>query len=189
MMVPIAAYTEQATVSNWPARIALVLGLLALIVLALLGMRRGWRNRQLRQADIPEPMAHGTSGYDVWEAEVPGVFLGTSRAGDWLDRIAVHDLGVRSRAVCRIGEGGIWFDRDGARSVFIPSTHVCAVRTDRGVAGTVRSADSVVVVTWELGRAVIESGFRADAGEGQRTLLDRCMALGIPVDAAGGESS
>lgn len=188
MILPIAEYTEQATVSNWPLRIALVLLLVALIGLALLGMRRGWLNRQRRQADIPAPMSEGASGFDVWDADVPGVFIGTSRAGDWLDRIAVHDLGVRSRAVCHVGEGGVWFERDGARSVFIPRIHVQRIRIDRGVAGTVRSADSVVVVTWELGDVLVESGFRADVGEGQRTLLDRCRAMGIPVDPAGEES-
>lgn len=182
MNLPLAEYTEQATVSNWPARIGLVIVMLGLISLALWGMRRGWVNRQRRQADIPEPMEAGTSGFDVWTVEEPGVFIGTSRAGDWLDRIAVHDLGVRSRAVCHVGECGIWFEREGARSVFIPRIHITALRVGRGIAGTVRSADSVMVVTWSLGDALIESGFRADGAEGQRTLLDGCVSLGIPID-------
>lgn len=186
-------YTEQASVSNWPARISLVLVLVALICVAVWGMRRGWLARQTRQADIPPPMESGTSGYDVWQAVEPGVFIGTSRAGDWLDRIAVHDLGIRSRATCHIGEGGVWLEREAARSVFIPASHVKRIRTDRGVAGTVRSADSVIVFTWQLGDALIESGFRADSGPSQRTLLDSAVSLGYLVDiadsagAAGGE--
>lgn len=184
MNLPVREYTEQATVGNWPVRILLIALIVALIALAVWGMRVGWRNRQRRQADIPAPLAAGESGYDVWQAQAPGVFIGTSRAGDWLDRIAVHDLGVRSRATCHVGEGGVWFEREGARGVFIPRVQIVGVRIDRGVAATVRSVDSVIVVTWNLGNTTIESGFRPDAASDQRTLLDRCVTLGFPVDIA-----
>ena len=44
-----ADYSEQAEVTNWPARIGLVAAMLGLIALALWGMRRGWMHRQQRQ--------------------------------------------------------------------------------------------------------------------------------------------
>ena len=46
------------------------------------------------------------------------------------------------------------------------------MRTDRGVAGTVRSKDGMVVVTWRLGDRVVDTGFRADAAADHATVLD-----------------
>jgi hypothetical protein len=165
-----ADYTEQAPVTNWPARIALVLIVVLLIALALWGMRRGWRNRQARQAWIPAP-ADAPSPAPL-SAPVEGLYIGTATAGDWMDRIAVHDLGVRSRAWISWSEDGIFLERVGARSVFIPRGDVAGVRLDRGVAGTVKAKDSVIVVTWRLGDAVIDTGFRADDAVGHRAVLD-----------------
>ena len=43
-------FTEQATVSDWPARLALVALVAGLIALALGGMRRGWQGRVARHS-------------------------------------------------------------------------------------------------------------------------------------------
>lgn len=170
-----ADYTEQASVTNWPGRIALVVVMLVLIGLALWGMRRGWVNRQRRQQDIPAPAAEPEPDASLGPA-VEGLFLGTGRHGDWMDRIAVHELGVRSRALMAWGPSGIWFDREGARSVFVPADDVVAIRADRGVAGTVRARDSVIVVTWVLGPVTVDTGFRADDTADHSTVLDGLMA-------------
>lgn len=164
-------FTEQASVSDWPARLALV-GLIAgLIALALWGMRRGWQGRVARHSSMAEPSAFdapATSG-------VPGLYLGTSISGDWLDRVAVHEFGVRSRASFHLVDGGLGIRRDGARSFLIPASAVRGVRTDRGVAGTVRGKDSVIVVTWMLADDVLDTGIRADDGADHAALLDGLM--------------
>lgn len=164
-------FTEQASVSDWPARLALV-GLVAgLIALALWGMRRGWKGRVARHSSMAEPSAFdapATSG-------VPGLYLGTSVSGDWLDRVAVHELGVRSRASFHLVDGGLGIRRDGSRSFLIAASAVRGVRTDRGVAGTVRGKDSVIVVTWMLADDVLDTGIRADDGADHAALLDGLM--------------
>ena len=164
-------FTEQASVSDWPARLVLV-GLVAgLIALALWGMRRGWQGRVARHSSMAEPSAFdapATSG-------VPGLYLGTSISGDWLDRVAVHEFGVRSRASFHLVDGGVGIRRDGARSFLIPASAVRGVRTDRGVAGTVRGKDSVIVVTWMLADDVLDTGIRADDGADHAALLDGLM--------------
>jgi len=166
-----ADYSEQAEVTNWPARIGLVAAMLGLIALALWGMRRGWMHRQQRQSDVPPPAE--APPVDVLLSEpVDGLFAGTGAHGDWMDRIVVHDLGVRSRSTIAWGPDGIAFERQGARSLFIPAAAVVGVRTDRGVAGTVRSKDGMVVVTWHLGDRVVDTGFRADAAADHATVLD-----------------
>ena len=153
----------------------LVVVVLALIALALWGMRRGWRHRRQRQADVPRPRRRAAADA-VLGQPVRGLFAGTGTHGDWMDRIVVHDLGVRSRATIAWGPGGIWLDREGARSVFIPAGDIVGVRADRGVAGTVRSKDSMVVVTWRLGDRVVDTGFRADASTDHATVLDGLVA-------------
>ena len=173
-MVRTADYTEQAEVTNWPLRILLVLAMLALIVLALWGMRRGWQRRGRAQADIPAPADEPPAGAALTDP-VPGLFAGTGVNGDWMDRIVVHDLGVRSRGSLAWGPSGVWLARDGARSVFIPSASILGVRADRGVAGTVRSKDGMVVITWRLGDRVLDTGFRADAAADHATVLDGLM--------------
>lgn len=170
-----ADFVEQAQVTNWPLRIALVAVMFAILALVVWGMWRGWRGRMHRQQDVPPPATVTVGPVD---AECTGVFIGTSRAGDWLDRIVVHDLGFPSRGAMLVGANGITFRREGARSFHIPAADVHSVRLDRGVAGTVRERDGVLVVTWTLGPALIESGFRADDAAAQVAMLDRCMALG-----------
>ena len=171
LATPAADYAEQAQVTNWPARILLVAAMLGLIALALWGMRRGWVNRGRRQADLPAPATEPPAGA-VLVSPVEGLFAGTGASGSWMDRIVVHDLGVRSRASVSWGPSGVWFDREGARDLFIPATAIRAVRADRGVAGTVRARDSMVVVTWQLGDRQVETGFRADLTSAHATVLD-----------------
>lgn len=179
MTMPLADYTEQADVTNWPGRVLAVLITLALIGLALWGMRRGWLNRQRRQADIVAPVQE--AGAMSFVLDEPGLFLGTSRAGDWLDRIAVHDLGVRSQARCHVGSDGVWLERQGAADVVIPVRDIVEVRVDRGVAATVRSKDSVLVLTWDLGDVRVDTGFRAATADAQQRLLDAMTQAGLPI--------
>lgn len=179
-------FTEQAGVTNWPERIALVAVMVAAIALALLGMRRGWQRRIRSQGAVSEPLTLDGVVFDAGPSiDAPGLYVGTSTAGQWLDRIAAHGLGVRSRADIFVTPSGIAFKRHGARSFFIPREDIRGVRVDRGVAGTVRGKDSVVVVTWLLGDLPVDTGFRADDGDDHRALLDGLMAF-VSVDEAQG---
>ena len=168
-------YTEQAQVTDLPQRLLLVGILFLLILLALLAMRRGWKNRQRRQGDLPAPADAPGEDWQLGTA-VPGLFAGTGVQGDWLDRIAVHDLGVRSRCSLSWGPEGLWLERQGARSLAIPAADIVGVRADRGVAGTVRAKDGMVVVTWRLGDRLLDTGFRADVSGDHGTVLDGLMA-------------
>lgn len=191
MIIFAAGFTEQAQVTNWPVRIALVLVMIAIIGAVLAAMLRGWRSRQRRQAEIPSPHAVPEDSDTSRSADhrgISGLYVGTATAGNWLDRIAVHGLGLRSRAVLDFSPAGITVEREGASSFFIPTADVIRVRTDRGVAGTVRAKDSVIVITWRLGEHEVDSGFRADDSTDHRTLLDGLMAA-FPHRVLGEEAS
>ena len=135
-----------------------ILGTLLVIGGGWYGMYRGWRNRQARQADLsplPEvPADDKTRG-------IEGVYVATTTAGDWMDRIAVHELGVRSTGDLAVSPAGLIFHRQGATDVFIPVDHLTGVRTDRGIAGKVTAeASGLVVVTWSHDGHELDTGFR-----------------------------
>jgi len=171
-VIPTEEFVEQAQVTNWPARLALVGVMFAVIAVVIWGMRRGWVARMRRQEGIPAP---DQAPQDPSEDSVPGLYVGTALNGDWLNRVAVHGLGVRSRSQVDWSDSGISIHRQGTTSVWIPAEDVLAVRADRGVAGTVRSKDSVIVITWRLGDSEVDTGFRADDASGHRSVLDGLM--------------
>ena len=174
-LITAEGFTEQAEVTQWPQRLLLVGIMVVLIGLTFAAMRRGWRRRQARQSHIPAPMSAPPATWRPSGAAVDGLFLGTALSGDWLDRVAVHDLGVRSRGSISWGSGGVHIEREGAPGIFIDKP--LAVRGDSGIAGTVRAKGSVVVISYRLGDAVVESGFRADVGADHVAVLDGVMAM------------
>ncbi|TWD84826.1 hypothetical protein FB561_6022 [Kribbella amoyensis] len=135
-----------------------IAGTLLIIAVAYFGMYRGWRNRQHRQsglAPLPAVPATGTL------RGIEGVYVATTTAGDWMDRIAVHELGVRSTADLAVSDAGLTFHRQGAADVFIPADHLTGVRTDRGIAGKVTAeASGLVVVSWRHDGRELDTGFR-----------------------------
>ena len=134
-----------------------ILGTLLVLAAGYFGMYRGWRNRQSRQADLaPLP----TAPKDTTRG-IEGVYVATTSAGDWMDRIAVHELGVRATADLAVSEAGLIFHRQGAADVFIPADRLTGVRTDRGIAGKVTAEKSgLVVVTWTHDGRELDTGFR-----------------------------
>jgi hypothetical protein len=135
-----------------------IFGTLLVLAAAYFGMYRGWRNRQSRQADLaPLP----TVPDEDKNRGVEGVYVATTSAGDWMDRIAVHELGVRSTADLAVSADGLIFHRQGAADVFIPVDRLTGVRTDRGIAGKVTAEKSgLVVVTWTHDGRELDTGFR-----------------------------
>jgi len=132
-------------------------GLVALIL-------RGWRNRGRRQADLIGEMP--TPPADLGEAQLgphTGLYVGSTLAPSWQNRIAVGDVGDRASASMSAYAAGILLERRGASTIWIPRESITAVRTERGLAGKVMTADGVLVVRWVLPTGTeIDSGLRAD---------------------------
>jgi len=139
----------------WISTIALV----GLAVVILLAMRRGWLGRSGRTAAVvgplPEaPLSLGTARTAPFDA----TYVGSTTAGEWLERIAGQGLGSRAAGSIQLFETGLQVVRQGTDDVYIPADRIAAVRFDRGHAGKVASSRRLVVVTWRLEIAV-ESGF------------------------------
>lgn len=129
-----------------------VAGLVVLLVVPLAFglMWLGWRGRARRQSDVPQPAdAPPAAGLGAPVLEpVEGLYVSTVRAGEWLDRVVVHELGVRSDAVLHAGAAGLWFSRTGARDLFVPAADVLAVRVESGIAGKYTIGEGLLVVRW-----------------------------------------
>ncbi|ACQ80291.1 conserved hypothetical protein [Beutenbergia cavernae DSM 12333] len=137
--------------------------LLALLAVALLAaMWWGWQRRARRTgAGLPDvPAAPAPDGVTPLLAGVEGVYVSSTRAGDWLDRVAAQDLGIRSPVVVTVRPDGVLLSRTGARDVFVPAADLLAVRRDAGIAGKVVGRGGLVVLTWRLGEQTLDTGVK-----------------------------
>lgn len=155
----------------------LLLSALILVVFAglLWLMRRGYQRRAARQADLPAPAA--APAFFATAEGVEGVYASTTTHGDWLDRIAVHGLGVRSNARAAVGEAGVFFARDAAPDLFIPAADLVGAELAPGIAGKVTGGEGVVLVTWRLGERTLDTGFHPRAKAERERLVSAINAL------------
>ena len=143
-----------------------------IISIALRRMVLGWRRRGQRQAQligqlpsVPDSLSSATIG------PVGGLYVGSTLASDWFERVAAGDLGYRAKAMLTRYPEGILLERSGARSIWIPNDSVTAIRAERGLAGKViprpkRSGEQVqgiLAIRWTLPSGTeIDTGFRGD---------------------------
>ena len=161
------------------SRILLTLGTLLVAGAAYALMLRGWRARGRRQADLPAPpVATGTAPLLV--AGVPGLFVGTTGADHWLDRIAVHGLSHRASGEMAVAADGAHIARDGVPPLFVPVEALEAVTVETALAGKVVST-GMLVLTWRLGPRRLASGFRADDPSDHARLREALIGL-LPTD-------
>ncbi|MFB0834390.1 PH-like domain-containing protein [Arthrobacter halodurans] len=147
-------------------------------LVALVGL--GWRNRLRRQGGVAAP-AEVPPGLGDPAASAEGQYVSTTTAGDWLDRIAVHSLGVRTNATLEVHDGGILFVRSGAKDLYIPRADLAGVRRDSGMAGKFVERDGLVVLTWRLGDRAVDTGFRPRRPAQAAVLHDAVAALVPPA--------
>lgn len=152
---------HSAKVTDWTDRIGWIVGLLLFVGLVYWLMRQGWQWRRTLQGGLPAlPQAPQTTGEPLLALQ--GRYHGSTTAGQWLDRIVVHGLGVRSKAALTLTEEGLDVDRTGAPGFFVPASALRGARLDKGIAGKVLTEGGLLVVTWEHGGTLIDSGFRSD---------------------------
>ncbi|HWG94432.1 MAG TPA: transporter [Mycobacteriales bacterium] len=147
-------------------------------------MLRGWRSRQGRQADLPAPPVPPAVPGDLVAGSVSGLFVGTTSAEDWLDRIAVHGLAHRAPVELVLRTDGVWFERDGADDLFLPYSSVRTAVVGDALAGKVVGKGGLLLVDWVLGGRLLTTGFRADDHGTHRRLADAITAH-LPTEPTG----
>ncbi|MGW0533761.1 PH-like domain-containing protein [Streptomyces sp. NPDC003032] len=160
-LLELAAEKESADVTDWAARLGWVVGLLLFIALVYWLMREGWKWRGTLQGDLPELPGAPTDPGPA-RLELSGRYHGSTTAGQWLDRVVAHGLGARSRVELTLTDAGLDVVRPGAADFFIPAEQLREARLDKGIAGKVLAEGGLLIVTWEHGEKLLDSGFRSD---------------------------
>jgi hypothetical protein len=153
------------TVKDLSLLFTLVLTGVALVLIAV-----GWRNRLRRQSDV-EPLPEVPAELGAPLAAADGQYVASTTAGDWLDRIAVHNLGIRTNAKLGVHPEGVLFERAGAGPVFIPTGRLTGVRLESGMAGKFVEKDGLLVLSWMLGSHELDTGYRTRRAEDKAVLL------------------
>lgn len=152
---------------NTPTLIAsLIMAALVALLIAFFirQMLRGWLHRAQRQVEMigALPPLPDTVGPAIIPA-TKGLYVGSTIAPSWQDRIAVGDLGFRCKAVLTRYPEGIMVQRSGAGPIWIPDESITAIRTERGIAGKALTHDGILAIRWTLPSGTeIDTGFRGD---------------------------
>ncbi|ELT44892.1 hypothetical protein [Arthrobacter nitrophenolicus] len=163
------------------------LAMLAVIAVVFVLLAIGWRNRLKRQSDVEQlPPVPAAPGEPITTAE--GQYVATTTGGDWLDRIAVHGLGIRTNATLSVYPHGVLFDRSGAPALYIPAAALGGARQDSGMAGKFVEKDGLLVLTWLHGSHELDTGFRTRRAADKDTLYAALQELISSAPAAGANS-
>ena len=144
-------------------RLLLVLGCLLFFGLCVLGMWRGWGHRARRQDGLgghaEEPAAFGAPLL----APMTGLYVGTTHADRWQDRVVARGLGLRAAMTATLTEQGLRIERSGAGTIFVAAPDLVDVGVGAGLAGKVTGAGGLLVVRWrDTAGTELDTGLRGD---------------------------
>lgn len=143
-------------------RALLVAACLAFFALCLLGMQRGWSNRGRRQIALPDLPAAPTDLGKPLAEPISGLYVGSTHAGQWQDRVVANGLGARADAWTTLTAAGVMIDRSGAAPVFIAAADIVSAGVGAGLAGKVMGPGGLLIIRWRLGSVELDTALRAD---------------------------
>lgn len=133
-----------------------VVAALFVALLVLLGML-GWWVRRRRQRDIPAPASAPAQFRKLVEQEA--LYVATTVAGDPYDRIAVHGLGLRSKARLLVGAEGVILALP-ERDYFTPADALTQVQRGTWTIDRVVEPGGLLQYSWRLGEREITTNVR-----------------------------
>jgi hypothetical protein len=145
-----------------PVSVAFVL---ALIVLAVIGMGLSWRRRKRAQAALAVPPVPADLGATRFSTDA--LLVATTFTGRPLDRVVAGGLGFRAPATLTVTDRGVLVDRAGGEPFLVPAEGEAGTASwalDKGV-----ERDGLTVLGWSLtdasgGDVPVESAFRLPPG-------------------------
>jgi hypothetical protein len=127
-------------------------------------MTRHWLTPWRRDAAppvVPPPPQPPTDCGATTCGPVSGRYAGSTTAAQWLDCVTEHGLAVCGAATLVVRTDGVLIERAHQPDVYLPRTALRGARLDAAIGGSVYEADGVVVLTWQSGQRLIDTGFRA----------------------------
>lgn len=134
---------------------------LAFLVVALLLLALGWRNRRKRQSFLP-PLSSVPAELGTVILESSGLYVATTLSGERLERVAVRGLGFRSRVSLAVHASGVVLSIPGQADSFIEAGSIAAVSRSTWTIDRVVEDGGLVCLEWILGDTAVESFFRVD---------------------------
>lgn len=148
---------------------ALILLALTLVLLAL--MRRGWNNR--RRRIVVDPLPGLPAGQWRGAPSTHGIYVTTTLAGQPYERVVTRGLGLKAAVDVYVDEGGIVLERQGATDLYIPFADLSGVTTTSGMVGKFAAPDSIVVLQWTVGGTALDTGIHVRSDDDRQDLLQR----------------
>ncbi len=149
---------ESAPVTNVGQRTLLTLLVVAVILLSVFGMARGWR-RKTRSDLSPINTQVPTEALAI-STKVSARFAGTTTAGNWLDRVTNYELGTPRGIDIQVFNLGVFMTDDSGFNLWIPKSQILNVTTGQGIAGDVVEKNGMLIFTWQLGDTALDTGVR-----------------------------
>jgi hypothetical protein len=165
------------------SRIIFTLVVIAIIGLAVWGMRQAWLGKAKKFAHLPEPQASAPANSVAVTQAFEARFAGSTVSGQWLNRITVHALGTPRGVVASVHSDGILIKDDGDFSLWLPKSDLTEVRAGRGIAGDVVEPEGMVILTWTLGDQSVDTGLRVNRNSDHEEFLKAASDLVNGVSA------
>jgi hypothetical protein len=106
---------------------------------------------------------------------VSGLFVGTTDAESWLDRVVVHGLSDRAAGALSVAQDGVHVQRSALEEVFVPWECLDSADVETALGGKV-VRNGMLVLTWRLGSHRLRSAFRADRRDDNVALREAITA-------------
>lgn len=133
-----------------------------ILVLILLGIFIGRRNRTKRQHYVPTPPEVPAALLQQQPTiAVDGTYISTVLGQELLERVTAHRLGNRSQTRIEVHDAsGVVLLREGEPNLYIPATDITGVATVSGIAGKFVEKDGILAITWQLADLEVTTGLR-----------------------------
>ena len=168
---------HSAPVTHVGPRLLFTVFTVAVIALAVWGMRRSWARKARQFAHLPAPQTQAPADV-IWTAgPVEARFGGTTTTRQWLNRVVTHNLGTPRGVQVSVSPQGLWLTDDTDFNLWLPVQDIVAVRTGRGIAGDVVEPDGMIIVSWTLGDTTLDSGIRVSRHADHELVLGELAQL------------
>ena len=148
----------------------------AVLLLIMFGMWRGWRANVRRSAHLsPSHEVPAELGAPLAEARV--LYVATTSRGEPLQRLAIAGLGFRAQGTLAVHRPGVVARLDGSAELWIPAPTVTGAEPAQTVIDKAVEKDGLLVLGWSIGETAVDSYFRVLEPEKTGSLYDAIDSL------------